>query len=215
VMEDKEAEQLGWRLLARSAVLRVAMGRLPAWRVEAGLARIPKDPAWQWRLESGSWGGYLETPDWTRPGHDVRQVVELGQDGPRYDDFGGTAGDLWYQRTTAQLVAFRYMVPELARFLRDHLKGETAELCRRIEQNLPHWYASFSEAILGWEHNMNHPSDAFGVFLARAWVLDERPERLTRWIDVPWLERGDLFYMNKLAATIRAYRAASARKEAR
>ena len=202
---DRDAEQAAWRLLAEAAVLRGAMGKLPAWRVRAALAKLPEDPAWQWRLESGSWGGYLQTPDWSRPEHDVRQVVELGQDGPRYDDFGGTGGDLWQQRVTAQLVAFRYMVPELAAFLRDHLRPETAELARRVELNLPTWYASFSEAILGWEHNMNHPSDAFELFCARAWVLDERPEQLARWIDIPWLARGDLFHMNKLAEVVRAF----------
>jgi hypothetical protein len=210
LMNDAEAEQLAWRLLARAAVLRCAMGKLPAWRIAAGLAKLPEDPTWQWRIESGSWGGCLETPHWSRPEHDVRQVVELGQDGPRLDDFAGTGGDLWQQRVTAQLVAFRYLTPELAAFLRDHLKAETAELVRRIELNLPHWYASFSEAILGWEHSMNHPSDAFQVFLARAWVLEEGPQRLVRWLDVPWLARGDLFYMNKLAETIRAHRGEAA-----
>ena len=62
---------------------------------------------------------------------------------------------------------------------------------------------------------MNHPSDAFQLFLARAWVLDERPGQLALWIDVPWLARGDLFHMNKLAATIRAYGAVSPGSKAR
>ena len=53
---------------------------------------------------------------------------------------------------------------------------------------------------------MNHPSDAYEHFLARSWILGEQPEQLARWVDVPWLDRGDLFYLGKLAETIRAYR---------
>ena len=84
--------------------------------------------------------------------------------GVRLDDAAGTSGDLWLQEVTSQLPAFRYMMPETAALLRDRLRPETAMLVARIEQNLPTWYASFSEAILGAEHSMNHPSDAFEVF---------------------------------------------------
>ena len=32
------------------------------------------------------------------------------------------------------------------------------------------------------------------------------PERLERYLHVPWEKSGDLFYMHKLAKTIKAYR---------
>jgi hypothetical protein len=133
-------------------------------------------------------------------------VVELAPDGVRLGDWAGTMGNAWTRRCTAQLVAFRYLTPELAELLRDYVKPECERLIARIEWNHPVWYASFGEAILGWEHNMNHPSDAYQVFMARTSILAEKPERLERWIDVPWVERGDLFYLNKLAAAILAYR---------
>jgi len=104
-----------------------------------------------------------------------------------------------------ELVAFRDMVPELTTLLADFLKDESAALVRRVESNQPTWYASFSEAILGAEHNMNHPSDAFQVFMARAKILGARPGQLEKWIDVPYVELGDLYYLGKLAETIRAY----------
>jgi len=207
-MGDAEAEQQAWRLLARAAVLRGAMGKLPAWRYAAGIVAIPEDPAWFWKWKQRgpqTWKGDLETDRWASPADDVRQVVDLAPDRVELANWAGVVGNAWTQRCTAQLVAFRCITPELAAFLRDHLRAESAALVARIEWNQPTWYASFAEAILGWEHNMNHPSDAYQVFLARAWILGERPERLERWLDVPWLERGDLFYIHKLAETLRAY----------
>ena len=53
---------------------------------------------------------------------------------------------------------------------------------------------------------MNHPSDAYQVFCAHAQILDASGQQLARWIDVPWLDRGDLFYLHKLAETVKAYR---------
>jgi hypothetical protein len=37
-------------------------------------------------------------------------------------------------------------------------------------------------------------------------VLQEPPEKLSRYVDIPWMERGDLYDIHKLAETIRAYR---------
>ena len=53
---------------------------------------------------------------------------------------------------------------------------------------------------------MNHPSDAYQVFCAHAQILGASGRQLARWIDVPWLDRGDLFYLHKLAETVKAYR---------
>ena len=36
--------------------------------------------------------------------------------------------------------------------------------------------------------------------------LGEPPETLARFLDVPWMARGDLYYIHKLAETILAYR---------
>ena len=206
---DAGAEQRAWWLLARAAVLRFAMGKHAAWQYAAGLVALPpdRDWFWQWRQRfPQSWGGDLETDDWSQPAHDVRQVVELAPDRVELAHWAGVAGNAWTQRCTAQLVAFRHMVPELALFLRDHLRDESAALVRRVAWNHPVWYASFAEAILGWEHNMSHPSNAYQLFMAHAQILGTPPDRLAGWIDVPWLDRGDLFHLGKLAETLKACR---------
>jgi len=211
LMGDKEAEQNAWWLFARAAVLRFAMGKMAQWRYQAGLVKLPPKADWFWAWRGRgpqNWCGDLETMDWSKPEHDVQQVIELAPDRVELGHWAGVMGDKWHQLCTVEPVAFRYLTPELAAFLRDHLKAECAAYADRIAWNQPTWYASFAPAILGYEHNMNHPSDAFEHFMARSWILGEKPEQLEKWIDVPWLERGDLFHLNKLAETIRAYRAA-------
>ena len=207
---DKSAEQEAWRFLARTAVARFALGKYAQWRYGAGLAVLPPKPDWYWQYKvrsgAGSWHGTLETNRWVSPADDVRQVVRFALDEVELDDKAGPLGERWHEACSSELAAFRHLTPELAAFLGDHLKAETAAIAARVEWNQPTWYASFTEAILGSEHNMNHPSDPYEMFLVRGWVLGERPERLKAWLDVPWLARGDLFYLHKLAETIKAYR---------
>jgi hypothetical protein len=41
--------------------------------------------------------------------------------------------------------------------------------------------------------------------MAEAYILDETPQKLSTYIDIPWLQDGDFFYMQKLAETIKAF----------
>jgi len=207
MMQDQQTEQQALWLLARTAVLRHACSTFAPWRIEAKLVKLPADPKWFWAYRSGNWTGVLETMDWSRPSDDLRQIVEIRPEGIRLEDWSGSYPEQWNGITcSAHYVAFYDISPELAALLGDHAKAPSAALVDRIAWNHPVWYATCAEAILGAEHNMSHPSDAYQTFMARAWLLGERPERLARWIDMPWVQRGDLFHMNKLAATIRRYR---------
>jgi len=180
---------------------------------------IPKDPAWWAKQRSNDWMGELVTWNWSQPIHNVRQVHRLDETGVDVWEWCGTdcygtgqkrdadpQKDYWYMRLAPYLLPFRDMVPELGRFLADHLKAEAEAFCARIVENQPHWYITYAEAILGQEIGFNCPCDAHGHFLARAWILGERPEQLERYLDVPWLKLGDLYHLHKLAETIKAYR---------
>ena len=50
------------------------------------------------------------------------------------------------------------------------------------------------------------PTCSHQLFMAHAWIAGTPPERLERYVDVPWTPLGDLYYMHKLAETIKAYR---------
>ena len=96
--------------------------------------------------------------------------------------------------------------PELARFLAAFEKPRARILADRVAENLPGWYLTYATATLGAEINYHHPLIAYHQFLVRAWVLEEPPEKLARYIDIPWMERGDLYYIHKLVVTLNAYR---------
>jgi len=46
-------------------------------------------------------------------------------------------------------------------------------------------------------------------------VLGEKPEQLERCLDVPWLKVGDLYYLHKLAETIKAFQGVQWRRMSR
>ena len=201
--------------------VRYAKNKGPALRVEGSRAiySIPKDPAWWVKADGGEWIGNLRTWRWRRPIDNVRQVHrldELGVDVWEWGavDCGGTGQkrlrakrDYWYERLCPYYLPFADMTPELARFLADHLQPECRAFVERVEENQPHWHVAYAEAVVGGEIGFMTPPNAHGLFLAKAWVLKEKPDVLARLIDVAWLPRGDLFYLHKLAGTIGAYRA--------
>ncbi len=180
---------------------------------------IPKDPAWWAKQRSNDWKGDLVTWNWSQPIHDVRQVHRLDETGVDVWEWCGTdcygtgqkrqadpQKDYWYMRLAPYLLPFRDMVPELGRFMADHLRPEAEAFCARVVENQPHWYLTYAEAILSEEIGFNCPCDAYGHFLARAWVLGEKPGQLERYLDVPWLKLGDLYHLHKLAETLKAHR---------
>lgn len=203
-MGDHEAEQLAWGQLARSAALRHAMGRYRRYLYDIGRIRMPQDPEWQVLTYEPTHYGHLISYNCTKPEHDIDQVSVLNQ----FEVVTGTYHPMgnWRFSMRPYQIPFRFMVPELARFLADHLKPEAARYVRVVAEYQPDWYLTWAEATLGTEHNANHPCDAYQNFLARAWILDEPPERLRKYLDVPHLARGDYFYMHKLAEIARAYR---------
>jgi hypothetical protein len=250
---DKDAETLGWGLLARMAALRLAMGKYAQYMADQHLFNVnydfrgsrpwkgrrpedailkvetdperftlPKDPAWWVRKRANDWIGELVTWNWSRPVDNVRQVHRLDETGVDVWEWCGTdcygtgqkrslseAEDYWYMRLAPYLLPFRDMTPEVGRFMADHLRPEAAAYAARVVENQPHWYATYAEAILGAEQGFADPCDAHGHFNARAWILAEKPETLARHIDVPWLPRGDLYHLHKLAETVKAYRGMS------
>lgn len=105
-----------------------------------------------------------------------------------------------------RLIAYLNMVPELGRFLRDHLKTEVGHYVRIVEESNPEWYTPYADCTLSFETYSLHPADSYQIFLARAWVTGDPPEKLWKYADLPWVGRGDWYYVHKLAETIRAYR---------
>jgi uncharacterized repeat protein (TIGR01451 family) len=212
--QDAQAESLGRALLAKAVVMRVGLAKYPRYLYTAGLTELPSDPAWQPKYLAGEWMGYLQNYTWAGPNDDARQVVYLTQFGVILGDstafwttgipFTGNDWDTGF--CSAHLVAYEDMVPELGRVLKDYAIADALIYARKVEASLPTWYRAFSEATLGAEHNLSHPVDSFQVFMAEALIGNAGADNLATYLDIPWLETGDLFYMQKLAETIKAYR---------
>jgi hypothetical protein len=212
MVQDQEAEALGRSLLAKAVVLRIGMAKYSGYLYSANLVDLPNEPHWQVNQTAGNWWGHLSNYIWQYRSDDPRQVMLLDQFGVFLADHSGylepgTGFRDWDTGATSPyLIAFRDITPELGHLLSDFSKAESGIYLEKVEALFPHWYAAFSEGMLGAEHNVNHPIDSYQVFLAKALVMEESPERLTHYLDIPWLHQGDLFYLHKLAETIKAYK---------
>ena len=73
------------------------------------------------------------------------------------------------------------------------------------------WYLAWNHRALpgyGAEADVFPPQYQHTLFMAKAWVLGAEPGELEGCLDLPWQQRGDLYYIHKLAETVRAHRAA-------
>lgn len=57
---------------------------------------------------------------------------------------------------------------------------------------------------LGGENAVLGPDLPWVFYMLKAYVLDASPQQLRAWLDIPYANVGDLYYMQKLAAAIRA-----------
>jgi hypothetical protein len=114
-----------------------------------------------------------------------------------------TRGDGAYCRTLNVASNFMYLVPELADYLREHALSKVQAAVAEYEQIAPYWFVSFAEEGFG-ENALTPLYDGQALFLAKAWILQEPAGELEPFLDVPAFPRGDLFYLQKLVATIEA-----------
>ena len=96
---------------------------------------------------------------------------------------------------------FMYMTPELAEALRMNALADVTAVINEYSLTAPHWFITFATEGYG-ENPKTSLYDAHGIFLARAWILQESSDDLARFLDVPAFNRGDLFYIDKLVALL-------------
>jgi len=98
---------------------------------------------------------------------------------------------------------FMYLVPELGQYLRDNVLGEVEVAIDEYNYVAPYWFVTKTEHMF-CEGTINPLFDYGALFQARAMILKEPREELLKYLDVPAFERGDLFYIQNLVATIEA-----------
>ena len=205
-MAGLPAEPEAWGQLARLAALRFCLARYGQYMATSGLFRMPTD--------RDVVAVMSRSGDFSRPESHLEQVMTVSQHGVILP-YGVNKERAGYMGRTFNYgfkpynhVTFMDMVPEVARLMVDlGLKNDVGRFLQRFEEVQANWYTSLSDlAFIGGEDPFMMPTCSHQLFMAHAWIAGTPPGRLARYIDVPWAPLGDLYYMHKLAETIKAYR---------
>jgi hypothetical protein len=98
---------------------------------------------------------------------------------------------------------FMYLTPETGAEFKQRLLAKVTEAVSWYDHYTPYWYVSKYDATFG-EGIVQLLYDYPALFQARAWILGYSREQLTKYLDAPAFERGDLFYIQNLVAAIEA-----------
>jgi hypothetical protein len=178
--ESSPPAALAWGRLARELALRLALAKYAVWLV-------PPD------------GPMPFTPSW-RPNRGADQVRYMNQ-------FEVNIWDHTQDWLGAVYVPFLDLTPEMGRFLARYVGRESAGFLKAVDRAWPHWYLANAGAEIGNDHaGLEQPDNAYSLFVAHAWIGKMPAAELQKRLDVSWLRRGDLFYLHKLAETIKAHR---------
>ncbi|MCL4439648.1 MAG: hypothetical protein M1609_03350, partial [Firmicutes bacterium] len=118
-------------------------------------------------------------------------------------------------------VVFANIQPEVGRYLKDNVAVSASAYLDKITsmKYIPNWYQAWSEhqgyldkSAYAFSINTNGfiaeepyylPIISYSLFLGKAYVQDLSQTTLQKYLDVPW-SIGDLYYLQKLVATIEA-----------
>lgn len=101
---------------------------------------------------------------------------------------------------------WRHLTPEVGRFLRAHAEPTHRHLMDiYVDYHRPTWFLAWGvETMWRNESAFAFPTMAAEIFAARAMILNDPPEKLEQYIDIPWC-KADLFYIQKLVLRIEAH----------
>jgi len=95
------------------------------------------------------------------------------------------------------------LVPELAAFMNAYSRQEVADAVDDYNTRAPYWFVAQAEE-LGGESVIVPIYDRLGLFQAKAMILGESRTELEKYLDVPVMQVGDLYYMLNLIAALKA-----------
>ncbi|MFQ5575783.1 MAG: hypothetical protein ACE5G8_02210, partial [Anaerolineae bacterium] len=106
-----------------------------------------------------------------------------------------------YCRTLNIASNFMFMPPELAQYLRDNALSDVQAALTEYYDIAPYWFVTFSDEGFA-ENAINTLYDSHSLFMAKALILEEAPEELEKYLDVPGFDTGDLYYIQKLVTLL-------------
>jgi outer membrane protein assembly factor BamB len=101
---------------------------------------------------------------------------------------------------------WRNLTPEIGRLCAEYAKKTHQNLMDvYVDYHRPTWYLAWNvETMWRNECPFSFPTMSAEIFAARALILREPAEKLTRFLDIPWC-KADLFYIQKLVFAIEAH----------
>ena len=117
--------------------------------------------------------------------------------------YGGSDWEMSYQNSFAIARNFMFLTPELANYLNQHLLTQVQTAVTEYEYVAPYWFVAKFDNSYG-EGTFQHLYDPPALFQAKAYILKQPYSELVKWLDAPAFYRGDLFYIQNLAAALNA-----------
>lgn len=103
---------------------------------------------------------------------------------------------------------FIFLVPELGDYLHDNIFNEVSAAINEYEYIAPYWFVTRYNAVVD-EGSMANLYDSTALFHAKAYILGASRQELSKYLDVPAFQVGDLFYINNLVTILEAPAATS------
>jgi len=98
---------------------------------------------------------------------------------------------------------FMMLVPELGDYLRQNALAKVQEAVNEYEYVAPYWFVTRFESMMN-EGVMSPLYNYPALFQAKALIFGASSSELTKYIDAPAFERGDLFHIQNLVYAIEA-----------
>jgi hypothetical protein len=98
---------------------------------------------------------------------------------------------------------FIFMTPELGDYLYRNAYAKVQGAIDEYEYVAPYWFVTRYESMMN-EGVMSPLYNSPAMFQAKAFIMKESRAELTKYLDAPAFERGDLFYIQNLVAAIQA-----------
>ena len=109
--------------------------------------------------------------------------------------------DHFYKKNLDIARNFIFLVPELGTYLQQHIPSQVDQAISEYEYVAPYWFVSRYEGTIG-EGVMSNLYNYYGLFQAKAYIQGETWSELSKYLDVPAFERGDLYYLQNLIALL-------------
>jgi PQQ-like domain len=114
-------------------------------------------------------------------------------DGPGVDDM----------RNLSVASNFMFLTPEIAAYMNQHIQSQVQTAIDEYNYVAPYWFvAGFDGAAKESSHAPLYDYPA--LFQAKAYILKQPYMELVKYLDVPALKQGDLFYIQNLVAALSA-----------